>query len=129
MRAIIKASLHLRYKIECYLARVEDNPSKSGLPVVERLEKVRQWHKAFAFGVWKLEKDTRMLMLRPGTTVLGVYGPAYVVQTGRSFTIVQPPSPFRGRPGERWEVEDVGFAVHRFEYDHHEQVLALADME
>lgn len=128
MRAVIKASLHLRYKIECYLARVEDNPSKLDLPVVERLEKVRSWHKAFASGEWKLEKD-RMLILQPATLALGVYGPAYVVQTGRSFTIVQPPSPLRGRPEERWEVEDVGFTVHSFEYDHHEQVLALADIE
>lgn len=128
MCAIIKGSPHLRYKMECYLARVEDNPSASDPPVNERLEKVRSWHRAFTSGEWRRE-EKRMIMLQPGILALGVYGPAYVVQTGRSFTIVQPPSPFRGRLEERWEIEDTGFEVNAFEYDHHEQILALAEME
>lgn len=99
----------------------------------ERLEKVKSWRDAF--GNYRWTSRTQITVTHPTddegdieeTILSGAFGPAYVLQSLRCITIVQPPSNYKGRGEKKWDIQDPGFLARDFAYDAYQHTLALVE--
>ncbi|GJE97948.1 cytochrome P450 [Phanerochaete sordida] len=126
---IVKTSLALQYKIECYLADVTDTPTGNRVDLSDRRQKVRRWRKAWSRLHWS-EKHTVPFRTRQTESALCVHytvlGDACLGEEG-TFQFVRQCTELRHVSAERWTISGLPALVkpEAWTFDVSQDVLAM----
>jgi len=126
---IIAGSVGIRYRLELFLAGLEDRRSDDPEPLGERLNKLRSWQSRWN-QTGSSPSQTIVLPGRYASDKCCLHGGVFAMYNEGRIHFIRLPSPSRGVPLMSWHTPQLGFEpVGSFAMDPDQDLLVLVERE